>query len=38
MKYDKQSYRQILERAANQGYEFVDFLSVDFATKSVGGM
>lgn len=28
MKYDKQSYKQILEYAINQGYEFVDFLSL----------
>lgn len=33
MKYDKQSYRQILECAVNQGYEFVDFLSVDLGGK-----
>lgn len=29
MKYDKQTYKQILEYIINQGYEFVDFLSVD---------
>ena len=28
MKYDKQSYRQIIECAINQGYEFVDFLTL----------
>jgi hypothetical protein len=29
MNYDKPSYRQILEYALGQGYEFVDFLSLD---------
>jgi len=29
MNYNKRCYRQIIEYALGQGYEFVDFLSVD---------
>jgi len=29
MNYDKQSYRLILQQAVNQGFEFVDFLTVN---------
>lgn len=31
MKYNKQTYRVILEQAIDGGYKFVDYLSVDFA-------
>lgn len=33
MKYSKQSYKQILEYALYQDYEFVDFLSIDLERK-----
>lgn len=33
MKYSKQSYKQILEYALDQGCEFVDFLSVDLGRQ-----
>lgn len=37
MKYDRQSYEQILESAIDHRYEFVDYLSVDLrgATKQI---
>lgn len=31
MKYDKKSYRKILEHAIERGYRFVDYASVEFA-------